>query len=166
MHFHAVIVPAMKEVVFATSSAIKHSVARDVLAHYDLTLLRQDLDVPEIQGEDGEVIARDKAEKAFQKLGKPVIITDDTWIIPGLNGFPGAYMKSMNEWLTPEDWLRLTDTLTDRRILLRQFAVYQDKDIQKVFIGDVAGMLLHEIRGKTKHPHCTIISFDGGTHSD
>lgn len=156
----------MKEVVFATSSPIKYGVARDVLADLGLVLVREDLDVPEIQGEDGEVIARDKAEKAFEKLGTPVIITDDTWIIPGLNGFPGAYMKSMNDWLTPEDWLRLTDPLKDRRIILRQFAVYQDKDVQKVFVGDIEGILLHEIRGTSKHPHCSIISFDGGKHSD
>jgi len=156
----------MKAVVFATSSVIKYSVAWHVLAKSNINLVREDLDVPEIQGEEGEVIARDKAEKAFQKLGKPVIITDDTWMIPGLNNFPGPYMKSMNEWLTPEDWLRLTDTLADRRIILRQFAVYQDANLQKVFIGDVEGILLHEIRGKSKHPHCTIISFDDGKHSD
>jgi inosine/xanthosine triphosphate pyrophosphatase family protein len=113
-----------------------------------------------MQDEDEEVIARDKADKAYALLGEPLVVNDDTWIIPGLNGFPGPYMKSMNHWFTSEDFLRLTLPLADRRIILRQTTVYQDGDQQKVFVVDIEGTLLNEIRGESIHPHTAITTFD------
>lgn len=75
-------------------------------------------------------------------------------------------MKSVNLWFTPEDWLRLTLPLKDRRIILRQYAVYQDKDIQKVFVKELTGKIMTEIRGTSPYPHSTITSFDDGEHTD
>jgi inosine/xanthosine triphosphate pyrophosphatase family protein len=122
--------------------------------------------VPEIQGEDSELIARDKANKAFAKFQKPVVISDDSWSVPGLNGFPGAYMKSVNDWFTVDDWLNLTRPLTDRRIMLTQIVVYQDADGQQLFSCDIKGILLPEARGKSPYPHSEITSFDGGQTSN
>jgi len=104
-------------------------------------------------------------EKAFAKLQKTVIISDDSWSIPALKGFPGAYMKSMNHWLSVEDWLRLTQPLEDRRIILQQVVVFQNAAVQKVFSCDIEGVLLAEPRGKSPSPHAHIVSFDGGKHS-
>ncbi len=156
----------MHQVIFATSNPIKFQLGKDICTKFGITLKQDFLDVPEIQGEDGELVARDKAEKVFAHFQKPVITSDESWLIPGLKNFPGPYMRSMNDWFTPEDWLRLTSTLADRRIILRQFAAYQDAAIQKLFCVDIEGVLLHEIRGKSPYPHSTITSFDGGKHSN
>jgi non-canonical purine NTP pyrophosphatase (RdgB/HAM1 family) len=154
------------QVLYATSNNLKFQKAQIVCHRQGIQLQQQELDVHEIQGEDGTVIARDKAEKAFAKLKKPAVISDDSWHIPGLNGFPGAYMKSMNHWLTPQDWLNLTRQLQDRRIILRQVVVYQDADQQKVFVQDAEGILLTEARGLSPFPHAYITSFDSGKHSN
>ena len=155
----------MYEILYATGNNIKFHQGQLVCKRYNIHLLQNELDVPEIQSEDGVLIARDKAEKAFAKLQKPVIISDDSWSIPALKGFPGAYMKSMNHWLSVEDWLRLTQPLEDRRIILRQIVVFQDTDVQKVFSCNIEGVLLTEPSGKSIFPHAHIVSFDGGKHS-
>lgn len=156
----------MNNVLYATGNDVKFRQANDVCKSFNLTLVQDKLDVPEIQGEDSEIITRDKAEKAYAMFKKPVVISDDSWSIPGLNGFPGAYMKSVNEWFTVDDWLNLTRTLTDKRVVLRQIVIYQDADGQKLFSCDIEGVLLSEPRGKSIYPHSYIVSFDGGKTSN
>lgn len=155
----------MRPILYATGNEHKFLLAQTICNTFNVELEQSSLNVPEIQGEDGELIAKDKAEKAFAKFKKPVVITDDNWIIPGLNGFPGAYMKSVNDWFTVQDWLHLTQPLQDRRIILRQIAVYQDESSQHLFSQDIEGILLPEARGTSPYSHSSITSFDNGQHS-
>lgn len=156
----------MSQLIFVTGNDLKFKGAQHLCAQHGITLTQQDVETVEIQAESGEPIARHKANEAFQKLQEPVIVTDDTWVIPALRGFPGPYMKSVNHWFTAEDWLRLTLPLEDREIILRQVAVYQDEREQVLFSVDVKGILLKEIRGNHAYPHMMITSFDGGNRSD
>ncbi len=156
----------MNTLTFVTGNDLKFHLAEKICREFGQELSQEAaLDIPEIQAETGEPVARDKAQKAFEQLGHPVVVTDDTWVIPALKGFPGPYMKSMNHWFTPEDWLRLTGTLEDREIILRQVLVYQDEIEQVLFTVDIKGVMLREIRGVSPYPHNTIVSFDGGKHS-
>jgi non-canonical purine NTP pyrophosphatase (RdgB/HAM1 family) len=147
-------------IVFATSNEFKFNHAVHMIEPYGIELIRKHVDLEEIQA-DGETICRRKADQAFAELQHPVIVNDDSWSIPGLKGFPGAYMKYMNEWLTSEDWLRLTSTLKDRRIFLEQHIVYQDAEGQHYFYEPIEAQLLTEIRGSHKYGHIAIASFDG-----
>lgn len=150
----------MRTLTFVSGNELKLRGARAICEPRGFTIEQAILDIPEIQAEEGEPVAIDKAQKAFAILQKPLVVTDDTWVIPGLNGFPGPYMKSMNHWFTAEDFLRLTLPLADRRIILRQIAVYQDDSGQKVFSVDIAGTLLTEIKGTSKYAHTTITALD------
>ncbi|MCA9318510.1 hypothetical protein KDA06_02615 [Candidatus Saccharibacteria bacterium] len=151
------------QIVFVTSNLAKYNQAKLDCSQFGIKIVQDaSHDFTEIQSESGEEIARHKATAAFELLQKPLVISDDSWNIPGLGGFPGAYMKSINHWFTPEDWLRLTASLTDRRIILRQVVVYQDTAGQQVFIRELPGVLMKEIRGKSPYPHSTITSLDGG----
>jgi XTP/dITP diphosphohydrolase len=152
--------------MYVTGNPIKFRQAATVCNKKGLTLTQVELPIHEIQAATGEPIARDKAEKAFQLLGAPVVVSDDSWMIAGLNSFPGPYMKYINDWFTPEDWLRLTSTLVDRNVTLRQIVVYQDAHIQKLFSVDIPAILLSDIRGKSPYAHSTIVSYDGGQTSN
>ena len=127
----------------------------------DIQLTQSTLDISEIQGEDPEIIIRDKAQKAFDLLGKPVIVSDDSWNIPGLNGFPGAYMKSIDHWFRSEDFLNLTRPLEDRRIILVQMLAYQDDTHQQIFRQEYTGSMLTEARGNYGKPIQKVISMPG-----
>lgn len=156
----------MHKVLYATGNKVKFNQARHVCDEFNITLIQHDLDVPEIQSENATAIAMDKAEKAYNLFQQPLIISDDSWAIPGLNGFPGPYMKSMAHWFRLEDWLRLTAALTDRRVILTQVAVYQDADGPILFSSKIEGVILTEARGVSTYAHNSIFSFDGGTHSN
>ncbi len=135
--------------------------AQHVCERHGINLAQKKLDIIEIQSEDPETVARDKAAKAYTAIQRPVIITDDSWAFLGLKGFPGPYMHSINEWFTPEDFLRLTLMLQDRRIVLTQCLVYDDGEQQKVFISKTEGKLLKEIRGTSAYPSHTIMALQG-----
>ncbi len=153
-----------RALTFVTTNPIKFQVAAESLPDYILE--QYEMDLQEIQSNDGQVIVLHKAEQAYAQLQKPVIVSDDTWDLPGLNGFPGPYMKDMNAWFTAEEFLNLTQSLKDRRVFLWQHVAYQDEHGQHYFVGSVEAVLLPEIRGSNdRFTHGTIISFDGGKHS-
>lgn len=134
----------METLAFATGNKYKFHTAQEVMKQAGITLVQEIVEVDEIQGEDEEIITRDKAQKIYDILGRPILVNDDSWSIPGLNGFPGPYMKSINQWFTPDDFIRLTKDLTDRRIFLRQVTVYQDERGQHVFTKEIPGTILEE----------------------
>jgi len=159
----------MRSLLYATGNSDKFRQAQFACRPAGIELIQNSLEVPEIQGEDERLIALDKAAKAYAKFKEPLIISDDSWIIPGLNGFPGPYMKSMGLWLTAVDWLNLTRGLSDRRVILRQLVVYQDtSEAEVIFAHDINGVLLTDLWGNPKdqkNQQDYIVSFDGGTHS-
>lgn len=151
----------MKTVHFATTNTEKLLIAQTVCAAADITVETVSLDIDEIQGEDSEVIIRDKARRAFEAFGKPVVVSDDTWDIPALNGFPGAYMKSINHWLTPQDFLRLMTGIEDRRIILHQLLAHTDGTVTTIFKNDLHGQIINEARGKNStSANMTVVVLD------
>jgi non-canonical purine NTP pyrophosphatase (RdgB/HAM1 family) len=150
----------MSQLIFITGNQHKIRAAQHILHAFGATLESRKLDIPEIQSEDSEAIALDKAQKAFDIVQQPLIVNDDSWIIPGLRGFPGPYMKDINQWFTAEDFLRLTLPLKDRRVFLRQYVVYKDHDETHLIKVDIEGTLLTEIRGESENPNDQIISFN------
>jgi XTP/dITP diphosphohydrolase len=137
----------MRKILCATGNNEKFGIGQQLLKKYAIDLEQVVLEIDEIQNEDIEKIIRDKAQKAYAQLQQPVIVSDDSWTIPGLKGFPGPYMKSMNHWFTPTDFIHLTRALTDRTIYLNQLVAYQDEDETVIFRKDIPGTLLQEARG-------------------
>jgi inosine/xanthosine triphosphate pyrophosphatase family protein len=151
----------MKEIIFSTGNELKFHNGQIACRKYGIQLKQVSLPIDEIQDENPENIALDKAKKSFAELGRPVVISDDSWDIPGLNGFPGAYMKSMNEWLAPDDFVNLTKSLTDRRIFLHVHLVFVDSKTIKLFSSTFEGYLLKEPRGEYGPSSQKVISLQG-----
>lgn len=135
--------------------------AKLVCEQNGLSIEQRMLDIPEVQSEDAEEILRDKLYKAYAIVKSPVIVSDDTWEIPALNGFPGPYMKSINHWLSPEDYLRLTRPLEDRTIYLVQHLGFTDGTNVKIFVTKTKGTLLKEARGTYGAANHKLVSLDG-----
>jgi inosine triphosphate pyrophosphatase len=59
----------------------------------DFKLEAADIDLDEIQSLDLEAIVIDKAQRAFDRLGKPVVVEDISAGLEKLNGLPGPFIK-------------------------------------------------------------------------
>ncbi len=151
----------MSTVYFATSNQEKMLIAQTVCSEFSIDVERVIIEIDEIQGEDSVMIVRDKVLRAYQGLSKPVVVSDDSWDIPALNGFPGPYMKSINHWFKPDDFLRLMNGIEDRDIILHQLLAYYDGSTMKVFSNDIHGKIINEPRGQNnKSPNTTVTVLD------
>jgi non-canonical purine NTP pyrophosphatase (RdgB/HAM1 family) len=151
----------MDTVYFVTGNQDKLLIAQTVCSKFDIKVEQVVIKVDEIQGEDPIIIVQDKVYRAYEGLSKPLVISDDSWDIPALNGFPGPYMKSINKWFQPEDFIRLMEGKTDRRIILHQYLAYYDGTILKTFKNDIFGKIIDKPRGKNDHsPNMTVTELD------
>lgn len=151
----------MNELIFCTGNNEKFLNASYVGKKHGVTILQEKLEIDEIQSEDAELILMDKLQKAYALMQKPVVVSDDSWEIPALNGFPGPYMKSINHWLAPEDYLRLTFPLEDRSIYLIQRLGYTDGTTTKTFAARVAGTISKEIKGDFGGANHKLVCLEG-----
>lgn len=138
----------MPPIYFASSNQQKYDLAKLFCQNAGVEIEQVLLgDIPEIQGENPRDIIEHKAREAFKAFGKPVVVSDDNWNIPALNGFPGPYMKSVNYWFEPEDFLRLMQGKKDRRVYLEPYLAYVDELEVIVFEGRISGLMIEESRG-------------------
>lgn len=152
----------MQTLYFASSNEDKLKIARAACKKAQVPLEQVIIDINEIQGEEAEAIVKAKARAAFEILQKPVMVSDDTWSIPSLNGFPGAYMKSINHWFSTNDFLRLLDGIKQRDAYLFQYLAYYDGVEVTMFSNTLHGTILNEDRGTENDiPWRSIISMDG-----
>lgn len=142
----------MGTIRFATTNAEKVQVAEAICVLYDYGVELVQLDIDEIQGEDPETIIRDKAQRAYKACGKPVVVSDDSWGIHALGGFPGPYMKSVNHWFSPEDFIALMAGRKDRRITLYQYLAYHDGKDVTIFHSELHGEIVKTPRGSRALP--------------
>lgn len=147
--------------VCATGNKYKFALAKRACDKFGIKLEQAVIDIDEIQGEDGEKIVSHKAKSAFAQLSRPVVVTDDYWDIPALGGFPGAYMKSMNYWLKPEDFIRLMNGVTGRDVILHEYLAYCDGTETVTFLKDIRGQIMTEPRGKNGATFMKVVSMEG-----
>ncbi len=152
----------MKTILFATNNERKVREAKAACEGFSVEVIQAKLEIDEIQSSDPQKISKAKAEQAFSLVGKPVVVTDTYWKIPALNGFPGAYMKEVNEWLSPEDFLQLMKNKDDKRISFTESITYKDGDQTKIFSKEFWGEFADTPRGSGNSIE-QLALFDGQT---
>lgn len=113
--------------LFCTTNSHKFTVAKHACDEYKIAIEQLHVEVDEVQSEDPIYILEHKARSMYEKVKKPLLVSDDSWNIPALNGFPGPYMKSINKWFAPEDWLSIMSQHSDKRIFLECRLAYIDE---------------------------------------
>lgn len=151
-------------ILFVSSNSEKVQFAKQSLALHNIEIEPIALELEELQSDDQEHIIIRKAKDAFEKVNKPLIVSDHHWDFLALNGFPGPYMHFMNDHLTAEDFLRLMDGKEDRRALLREYICFYNGKEAKVFMEEIHGVVLFSPEGKGL-PGQQIISLTRDDHS-
>lgn len=132
---------------FITGNKNKIAIAEKFLKPFGIIFEPKDLNIEEIQSDNIEKVAMHKAKNAYSKVKKPLIVTDHFWSIPALGGFPGAYMKYINQWFTPDDVLNLMKNKNDRKAILTEMICYIDEKTIKTFSGTHEGKVLQKQQG-------------------
>lgn len=129
---------------YVTGNQNKFMTAQMHLQAHGIDLQQKALEIPEIQASSTDEVALDKAVKAYELVRAPLVVSDHGWHIAALNGFPGPYMKYVNHWFAPEDFLALVKNHGNREVTLRQNLIYIDSDGTQPFAYDLKGYVLAE----------------------
>jgi len=130
------------KLVQITGNAYKHAVAKKALADLDIELTMNDMDTPEIQSVKVEEVAEYSAIWAAKKVGSPIFLSDVSYEIPALGGFPGPFIKFINGWLTAEQILSMMKYECDRTIIIKDCLAYATPDGNvKTFTNEFPGQL-------------------------
>lgn len=148
------------QILCATGNTDKFNIGKHAVNRYGITLVQTKVSIDEIQHIDPLKIIAHKATQAYKELKEPVIVTDDCWNILALNGFPGGFMKYINDWFVPEDFLRLMSNKTERTIQLEQYVAYCDGGEPKIFFSKVSGKIIDEARGEHGVSIVKVVCFD------
>lgn len=140
------------ELLFATGNYRKINEANSTLAQYGITVKPVKIEIDEIQSTDPSNITKAKARAAFTLLGEPVVVSDSSWSIPALGGFPGGYMHDINEWWDEQHWIDIMANREDKTIILQEHIAYCDgeqvvhfsQDYHGVFLGHPQGPIVNE----------------------
>lgn len=148
----------MKTIYFATGNIYKFQVAQKVLERSDIQVVQKKLEIPEIQGDRVEDIASYSAKWACDKLNLPIAVTDAGYFIEALNGFPGPYIKYINNWLTSTDLLKLMKGQKNRKVIVKGCLAYCEPGEKPiVFKSEVTGSIALKAK-KSKKENTTSIN--------
>lgn len=152
-------------VVFVTGNANKFQEARTIMNPFGIKLEQTKVSIDEIQSESPEDVTIDKAKKAYEKVKKPLFVNDSGWIFTALNGFPGPFMKYINKWFTPEDFINLLARYDNKEVILQETLVFTDGNIVKVFKRNIKGKILDKPQGNKGVPSDQVISLSSNEQS-
>ena len=127
---------------FVTRNPLKFAVAKEIMSEYGISLVRAPLETPEIQSLHGKKVCEFSARHAARQLNCPIVKSDVSYSISALNGFPGPYVKHINQWLTAKDLLKLMSGKKNRRATIIDYVSYAEPSGKvRTFIGRFSGRI-------------------------
>lgn len=131
---------------FITGNAAKAKYLSD---YSHLPVEYQKLDLPEIQSLDLKEVVLDKARRAYEAVGSPVLVEDVSVTFHALKRLPGPLIKWFLETLGNTGLCKLLDGYDDRSARAEVMYGYCDGGEVQVFHGSVEGHIALHPRGET-----------------
>lgn len=135
----------MKDLLFVTTNKGKVEEAHAILG---VPVEIENAELDEVQSMDVEYVAKKKAEEAFKKYKKPLIVDDVAVFVEAFNGFPGPFAKHLITTIGIDGFIKLMNDEENRNVTLRCAIGFHDGENIRVFIGEVNGKLTRERRGE------------------
>jgi XTP/dITP diphosphohydrolase len=120
-----------------------------------------ELDIEEIQSLSVEEVASAKAQAAYAKVGRPVLIDDTGMFIAAIGGLPGAFVTWFLDVLGPAGVIELIKNSPSRKAYVETAIGYHDGDKVHIFVGKVHGTISETLRGDNGFGYDPIFIPDG-----
>ena len=130
--------------VLVTGNANKRREAERIVGHRLETV---EIDLPEIQSGDLIEVLRFKAEAAWQRLERPVVVEETGLELACMNGFPGPLVKWMLEAVGDEGIAQVAIRAGDPGVVARCALMLLDGEREVIAEGSTAGRLVLPPRG-------------------
>ncbi len=130
--------------VLVTGNPGKHAEARRIAG---AELEAAAIDLPEIQSLDLLEVLRAKADEAWRRLGRPLVVEEAGLELAAFNGFPGPLVKWMLDAVGPDGIARAAAALGDARAVARCALLYRWDGGELIAEGRTEGTLVFPGRG-------------------
>jgi non-canonical purine NTP pyrophosphatase (RdgB/HAM1 family) len=134
----------MQQITFITGNAGK---AEQVSRYLKMPVEHRKLDLIEIQSLDLAEVVADKARRAFEQIGAPVLVEDTSLAFGALGRLPGPLIKWFFEELSCDGLCKLVDGYDDRSALATALFGYYDGKQLLTLSGELPGVIAAEPRG-------------------
>jgi len=138
--------PKSFDLFFSSSNDHKYLEAKKILDSFGIHLGFLKSDLEEIQSDSLYDIARKKAQNAFSKHQKPLIIEDDGLFVDSLEGFPGPYSSYVFKTIGNKGILDLLKN--NRQAKFISIITYCDEKLLESFNGKLCGTISTSQKGK------------------
>lgn len=146
---HAVppnVVEILRRAVLVTGNQNKALEAARLLGGVELETVAVDL--PEVQGLDAVEVLQAKADVAWERLRRSIIVEDTGLELDAMNGFPGPLVKWMLQAMGKEGIARTGLELGDAGVWAHCALYYRDGERRVVAHGRTGGTLVLPARGE------------------
>ena len=132
----------LSELFFASSNENKFQEAERILSNLGVQINFFKTILEEIQSNNLNDIAEQKAINAYNLIQKPVIIEDDGLFIDSLNGFPGPYSSYVYDTIGNKGIMDLLENYQVRDAKFVSIIAYCDNDrAVKLFESNIPGKI-------------------------
>jgi XTP/dITP diphosphohydrolase len=152
----------MKIIHFITQNKYKIEIAKTALQGLNISIVPNNIATPEIQSFSVEEVADYSAKWAANKLNAPVMVSDAGFFIEALNGFPGPFIKYINKWLGPDDFLNLMRGKSNRKVIHKDCLAFCRPDHEPVhFVSESSGTIGWHVGKSGYTSMASIFIFEG-----
>lgn len=131
----------LMKLIFMSKNKHKHAEAAAILAPQGIEVVADHTEIQELQTVDTDALVRDKATRAFQKLGRPLFVEHTGLYLEVLNGFPGGLTQIFWDTLRKEKFSALFAD-ENRPVLAKTYIGYVDGRRVHVFQGELEGRIV------------------------
>ena len=130
------------ELFFVSSNENKFQETERILSNFRMQINFFKTTLEEIQSNDLNDIAEQKAINAYGIVKKPIIIEDDGLFIDSLNGFPGPYSSYVYDTIGNKGIMNLLENCEIRDAKFVSIIAYCDSDCDvKLFESSIPGKI-------------------------
>lgn len=147
---------------YVTGNKGKVELINLIFKDFDVEIIQENMETPEIQCSDCKEIAKFSAEYAANFLKKPVLKNDSGLVIEALNGFPGAFAKYVEQMLGAKGFIKLMNGEENRRCYWVEALAYCEPNKEPVVFESLSyGRIAETTRGTRGEPYDKIFIPDG-----
>jgi XTP/dITP diphosphohydrolase len=147
-----------KEITLITSNENKVNEFERLMG---FRLRHQKIDLPEPQATDVKIVAKEKATKAYELLGKACLVDDTGLTIHAWGELPGALIRSFLDNVGVEGIIKMLSQDISRIATVTTALGYCDEFGARVFIGKIDGKISKSPRGNNGFGYDPIFIPDG-----
>lgn len=148
---------------FISSNPFKTEEFISIMASEGYEILTTTLKVYELQTDDIDMLVEDKAIKAFEKIGRPLLIEHTGLSIKRIEGLPGGLTQMFWDTLQAERFAELFGMPPGNEATARTTIVYCDGRKIRKFNGAISGQISDEPKGDRHFQWDTVFVPDGET---